>query len=534
MLNDHFVTIDRQCQLVEGVGAWCTLSGQTAEGAAARQWLQAIDEPDRHAIARLLVSNADQRTPFGAEARLRRADGEVRWVAMRFVPSRSSSDGAWLGIVTDIDAEKHRDESAALSAHFSELFAPDADERTILRTLAGIAVPAFADCCTVHLLRDDGTIENVAVVGAEESQVDATRRLERFSRIAPDAPLHSALRTACVQLHARVTEEFLLEHLAADPADGEFLRSLGVRSLIVAPIVIRDRAAGAIRFIRSTSERRYCQRDAALAEDVARRAALAIENARSRSEALASGHSRDIFLATLSHEMRTPLTSILGWTQVLRAAGPGSELFGEALHAIEQSANVQQRLIDDLLDVSRIITGKLHLDFAPIAVRELLDSAIGTLAPRAREAGQHIRLTSPDDLTVYGDETRLRQVLWNLLTNAMKFTPPGGLIEVITTADEENVAISVRDTGRGIRAEVLPHVFDRFHQASVADRAKHRGLGLGLAIVRNIVERHGGSVEAQSPGEGKGATFSVRLPVYRNQVDAKEQSNDTSADSDYT
>ena len=518
MLNDYFVTIDHDGRLVEGIGAWCTLSGQTAENASAQQWLEAIDEPDRDSIVRLLAANADQRTPFGAEARLRRADGEVRWVAMRFVPSHSSSDGEWRGIVTDIDAEKHRDEAAALSAHFGELFAPDADERTILRTLAGIAVPVFADWCTVHLLRDDGTIENVAVVGAEESQVDATRRLERFSKIAPDAPLHSALRTACIQLHARITEEFLMEHIAADPADGEFLRSLGVRSLIVAPIVIRDRAAGAIRFIRSTSERRYCRRDTALAEDVARRAALAIENARSRSEALASGHSRDIFLATLSHEMRTPLTSILGWTQMLRAAGSGSELFGEALHAIEQSANVQQRLIDDLLDVSRIITGKLHLDFAPIAVPELLDSAIETLAPRAREAGQHIRLTSPDDFTVYGDETRLRQVLWNLLTNAMKFTPAGGLIEVVATADEENVAISVRDTGRGIRSEVLPHVFDRFHQASVEDRAKHRGLGLGLAIVRNIVERHGGSVEAQSPGEGKGATFSIRLPMYRDQV----------------
>ncbi|HEY6139338.1 MAG TPA: ATP-binding protein [Thermoanaerobaculia bacterium] len=517
MLNDHFVTIDR-CELAEGIDAWCALSGQTAEDAAGRQWLQAIDEPDRDAIARLLASSADQRAPFGAEARLRGADGEVRWIALRFVPSRSSSDGGWLGIITDIDAEKHRDEAAALSAHFGELFAPDADERTILRTLARIAVPVFADWCTVHLLRDDGTIENVAAVGAEESQADETVRLERFSRIAPDAPLHSALRTACVQLHARVTEEFLMEHLAADPADGEFLLSLGVRSLIVAPIVIGDRPAGAIRFIRSTSERRYCRRDAALAEDVSRRAALAIENARSRSEALASGHSRDIFLATLSHEMRTPLTSILGWTQMLRAAGPGSGLFAEALHAIEQSANVQQRLIDDLLDVSRIITGKLHVEFAPIAVRELIDSAIETLEPRAREAGQHIRWTLPDDLTVYGDQTRLRQVLWNLLTNAMKFTPSGGLIEVVTTADEENVAISVRDTGRGIRAEVLPHVFDRFHQASVSDRAKHGGLGLGLAIVRSIVERHGGTVDAQSPGEGQGATFSVRLPIYRDQL----------------
>jgi signal transduction histidine kinase len=239
-----------------------------------------------------------------------------------------------------------------------------------------------------------------------------------------------------------------------------------------------------------------------------------------KNDAMGPGSSqeRDIFLATLSHEMRTSLTSILGWTQMLRVAGPGSELFGEALDAIEKSANVQQRLIEDLLDISRIITGKLHLEFAPVEVRGLLGSAVEALTPRAREGGQHIRLAPPRVATVLGDETRLRQVLWNLLTNSLKFTPPGGLIEVSTTAGEDEVTISVRDTGRGIPPEVLPYIFDRFHQVAVADRAKHGGLGLGLALVRSIVERHGGSVEAQSPGEGKGATFLVRLPLYRQEA----------------
>ena len=267
------------------------------------------------------------------------------------------------------------------------------DERAILGTLAKNAVPAFADWCTVHLVRTDGTMENVAVVGADESEGDAARRLERFSKIAADAPLRHALDTAAVQLHST-------EHPAVDEADAEFLRGLGLRSLIVAPIVIRNSAAGAIRFITSRSERRYGDRDVAFAADIARRAALAIDNARSRTEALTSGHSRDIFLATLSHEMRTPLTSILGWTHMLRAGGPGSDLFPEALDAIEQSAKVQHRLIDDLLDVSRIITGKLHLEFAAVDIRGLLDSALETLTPRARAAGQHIRRTSSDGLTV--------------------------------------------------------------------------------------------------------------------------------------
>ena len=365
-----------------------------------------------------------------------------------------------------------------------DAFASSADERAILGKLAQIAVPAFADRCSVHLVRSDGTIENIAVAGDS----DASQQMSRFSRAAPDAAFHDALRTKRVQFDAQ--------------------------SVIVAPIVVRDSAIGAIRFVSTSAARRYHDDDATIANDVSRRAALAIDNARSRAEAMASSHSRDLFLATLSHEMKTPLTSILGWTRMLRADGRGSELFTEALEAIEQSAKVQQRLIDDLLDVSRIITGKLHLEFAPVDVRVLLENSVETLAPRAREQGQHIHLTWPPNASIYGDEMRLRQVLWNLLTNAMKFTPSGGLIELAASANEEAVTISVIDTGRGIRPEVLPHVFDRFHQATVADRAKHGGLGLGLAIVRSIVELHGGRVEAQSAGEGKGATFSVHLPPH--------------------
>ncbi len=374
------------------------------------------------------------------------------------------------------------------------------NERTILKDLARTAVPDFADVCTTHLLRGDGTLENVAAAGADS-------RVERLAPLANDAPLRAVLDRGAVEIHQSV------EGIATSRADEDFLRAAGIRSAIVAPLVIDGAAAGAIRFM-AGSDRRFGEDDRVIAEDVAHRAALAIDNARLRAEVAASGHSRDLFLAMLSHEMKTPLTSILGWTRMLRADGPGSELFAEALEAIEQSANVQQRLIDDLLDVSRIITGKLHLELSRVDIPALLAGAVETLEPRAKENRQHIRRAPAEPVAVYGDETRLRQVLWNLLTNAMKFTPGGGLIEVTTTVDADCVTIAVRDTGRGIRPEVLPHVFDRFHQATVADRAKHGGLGLGLAIVRNIVEMHGGQVEASSAGEGKGATFSVRLPLH--------------------
>lgn len=284
------------------------------------------------------------------------------------------------------------------------------------------------------------------------------------------------------------------------------------RAVLTAPVVIGGKVAGTVRFVRTTSPP-FDSSDEGVAAAAARLLVAAIEHARFRAEAAATAHSRDVFIATFSHEMKTPLTSILGWTRMLRADGPGSDLFNEALEAIEQSANFQQRLIDDLLDVSRIITGKLHLEREPVDVRRLLETAVETLAPRAKENGQHIRLTVGESATVEGDEMRLRQVLWNLLTNAMKYTPAGGLIEVTSAVRDGAVILSVRDTGRGIHPDVLPHVFDRFHQATVADRAKHGGLGLGLAIVRNIVELHGGQVEARSAGEGKGATFSVRLPL---------------------
>ena len=225
--------------------------------------------------------------------------------------------------------------------------------------------------------------------------------------------------------------------------------------------------------------------------------------------------SHELFLAMLSHELKTPLTSILGWTRLLRSDGPASDLFSEALQAIEQSAVAQQRVIDDLLDVSRVMTGKLHLELAPIDVRDVVIAAVETMLPRAKDNGQHIRHSASDGLVVFGDPMRLRQVLWNLLSNAIKYTPAGGLIEVSASSGGERVSICVRDTGRGIPHDVLPHVFDRFHQTTVTDRSKHGGLGLGLAIVRNIVDMHRGSVEAESAGEGKGATFTVHLPAYK-------------------
>jgi len=234
---------------------------------------------------------------------------------------------------------------------------------------------------------------------------------------------------------------------------------------------------------------------------------------------------KDEFLATLSHELRTPLSAILGWTQVLLKARAGSEVDQRrAIEVIDRNARAQVQLIDDLLDLSRIMTGKLRLDLRQIAILDVVRAAIDSAAPAA--ATKEIRLISlldPGRAVVNGDASRLQQVVWNLLTNAIKFTPRGGQVQVLLQRVNSHVELSVSDTGIGIPATFLPQVFDRFSQRDGSSTRAHGGLGLGLAICKQLVELHGGTIRVASPGEGMGTTFSVDLPVSIMQVESERQ-----------
>ncbi|PYS99580.1 MAG: hypothetical protein DMF63_10860 [Acidobacteria bacterium] len=234
-----------------------------------------------------------------------------------------------------------------------------------------------------------------------------------------------------------------------------------------------------------------------------------------RREAEIATRLRDEFMATVSHELKTPLNSILGWARMLRAGDLNEEQVKKALGTIIKNSETQNRLIEDLLDVARIISGKLVLEFEPVNPIELLHDAIGTSTPAASAKNIEIVETSDENAKsaiVYGDRNRLMQVFSNLLINAAKFTPEGGRIEVFLTADDEHVHVSVKDNGIGIKPEFLSLVFERFRQDTSA-RAGNGGLGLGLAIVRQLVEMHGGTVSVQSEGSGKGSEFTVRLPA---------------------
>jgi len=243
-----------------------------------------------------------------------------------------------------------------------------------------------------------------------------------------------------------------------------------------------------------------------------RAAAAAVENERLYREAQAANQAKDDFLATLSHELRTPMTSILGWVQLLRMGTPDPEELTSALETIEMSARVQARLIDDMLDVSRIILGKFRLDMKPIHIATVVDSATETVRPNAESRGVHL-ITSIDraPATVVGDPNRLQQVIWNLLSNAIKFSDTGGTVEITLEFIESQARLTVSDEGQGISPALLPFVFEKLRQAEGIK--SHGGLGLGLAIARHIVDLHGGEIRAESEGEGKGARFIVTLPT---------------------
>jgi signal transduction histidine kinase/ActR/RegA family two-component response regulator len=235
---------------------------------------------------------------------------------------------------------------------------------------------------------------------------------------------------------------------------------------------------------------------------------------RARDDAQTANRAKDEFLAVVSHELRTPLTPVLAWARMLRSGQLDPAAAGRALESIERNVRAQAQLIGDLLDVSRIITGKLRLDVRPVELMPVVEAAIESVRPTADVKGVRLQtVLDPRAGLVAGDPDRLQQVIWNLLSNAIKFTPKGGRVEVRLQRVNSHSEIVVSDTGRGISPEFLPYVFDRFRQADSTLTRSHGGLGLGLAIVRHLIELHGGRVRAESPGESQGATFTVELPV---------------------
>jgi signal transduction histidine kinase/ActR/RegA family two-component response regulator len=289
------------------------------------------------------------------------------------------------------------------------------------------------------------------------------------------------------------------------------------------PLLIRGHAIGALALQLRPGEV-FDDERCALVEAAADQCAQALERARlyaieqlRREELEVSNRLKDDFLGIVSHELRTPLSAILGWARMLKRGVVGPHSQERALDAIERNATLQARLVDDLLDVSRIVSGKLELETGPVDLSSVVDAAVDSVRPSLIAKGVDVRLSLPplcdDVVTVLGDAARLQQVVWNLLTNAIKFTKPGGRIDLRLECEGRVGRISVKDDGIGIPPDVLPHVFERFKQADDSATRQHGGLGLGLSIVRHVVEAHGGTVRALSEGVGRGTEMLVELPT---------------------
>ncbi len=291
------------------------------------------------------------------------------------------------------------------------------------------------------------------------------------------------------------------------------------QSSVAIPMAVMGRIIGTIE-VQSYQKSTFRDEHATAMRMGANLTAVAIQNVRllerestARNEAEESNRLKDEFLATVSHELRTPLTAILGWSRMLEAGSLDGPTAARAIETIRRNAISQAQIINDILDVSRVITGKLYLNLHPIDLTPVIEAAVNVVRPTADAKGIRIETEfSPQPTVITGDANRLQQIIWNLLSNAIKFTPGGGSVSLSVHEIGMQVEVRVADTGQGISRDFLPFVFDRFRQADSTSTRQHGGLGLGLAIARHLVEIHGGTIMAESPGEGKGATFSVRLP----------------------
>ena len=423
----------------------------------------------------------DDPVPFALDYRVQHRDGTVRWVASRgqvvFVGEGTARRAVRLaGTLADITEDKQAAQALAAS---------EAKYRSLFDSID-------TGFCVIEVVWDD--------------QGNATdyRFLEMNPAFVAHTGMHGAVGKTIRQIYPGFEQAFI-DRYARVAHTGEAIRfeesseAMGRWFEVYAfALPHGDQTRVAVLF-GDISERR--------------RSELALKAA--KNEAERTSQMKDEFLATLSHELRTPLNAILGWTQVLRGDPANSQDMEDGLATIERNSRAQNAIIEDLLDMSRIISGKVRLEVQPLDLDQVIKSAVESMRPAADAKGIRLQaLIDPEARMISGDPNRLQQVFWNLLSNAIKFTPKGGKVQVLLERIHSHLEVSVVDSGEGIAAEFLPYVFDRFRQQDASTTRRHGGLGLGLAIVKQLVELHGGGIHVDSSGQGQGTTFRVTLPLW--------------------
>jgi PAS domain S-box-containing protein len=475
---------------------------------------------------------------FQVEQRLRKVDGTYRWHLTRALPMLNEQGEVikWFGTCTDIDDGKRAEEALRktnerlklLSETANNLLLSEQPEEFIDSLFKKLSVHLGLEIYLNYLVnQDQQSLHLHAYGGIDPERTQKIERLKLGQAICGGVALNQ---------QPRVIEN--VQTLTDDST--EFIRSLGITAYVCYPLVARDQQMGTLSF--GTRNRSgFDQDDLALMQVVCDQVATTLERTRlitqlqQQAEDLASSNRmKDEFLAVLSHELRTPLNSMLGWAKLLRTRKFDQTTTNRALETIERNAVSQSQLIEDILDVSRIIQGKLRLRLSPVNLMVPIEAAIDTVRSAADAKGIQIQSQLVSTSLVSGDVDRLQQVVWNLVSNAIKFTPPAGQVEVKLQQVDTDVVLQVSDTGKGISSDFLPYVFDRFRQADASITRSHGGLGLGLAIVRHLVELHGGTIQATSQGEGKGATFTVKLPLLIKEPAEKPSNPEIGSNADTT
>jgi PAS domain S-box-containing protein len=494
-------------------------------------FVEAIHPTDRPRVREALQAAIEKGEEWSGEFRIVPPEGALRWVYgfAKMLPADGAGARRLVGTVQDVtarkgaederaqlireqaaraEAEAARRRAAFLAEVGATLASSSLDDRATLANLARLAVPEVADWCVV-LVVDDGAPEPVAAEHADPTRLADLWELARRPASADNAGgVFEVMRTGEPRLYPTLPPFQQL----SDPEVMRLMERVGYTSMILLPLRARNNTFGCVSL--GAVGRRFTEDDLSLGQSLADRAALVADNARLYREAQEANRMKDEFLATLSHELRTPLNAIVGWTKLLQGGQLDEPTRARAVDTIDRNARAQTQLIEDILDVSRIVAGKLNLDVRAVDLPALVEGALDSVRHAADAKG--VRLVAEIDRGVgpfEGDPGRLQQVAWNLLSNAIKFTPRGGQVVARLRPAGDHVELVVQDDGMGIKPEFLPHVFERFRQADSSSTRPHGGLGLGLAIVRHLVELHGGSVGVTSEGEGKGATFTVRLPL---------------------
>ncbi|BAZ08372.1 multi-sensor hybrid histidine kinase [Calothrix sp. NIES-4071] len=488
---------------------WYDYTGTTFEDMQGWGW-QSVHDPEE--LPKILThwrNSIDAGEMFDMEFPLKGADGIFRWFLTRAYPQKDAQGRVllWFGTNTDISEQKQARE----------------EREQLLKALEQEQIQ-------LRVLLDNIPVAVVLAEAPSGKIVMANKRTEEIFRhpIIFSSDLNSYYEWESYDANGRRTEshEYPLAKVIAtgEPYENEYhyQRGDGTRAWVrIMGAPIKDRNGNLIAAVVGITDI-----DAERQEQERRSQLLETERA-ARTEAERVGRMKDEFLATLSHELRTPLNAILGWSQILRKGKVDSNRMFQGLDTIQRNVRTQAQLIEDLLDMNRIISGKIRLNVQRVDMKSVIEAALETVSLSAEAKGVQLQVVfDPLVGVVSGDPARLQQIIWNLLSNAIKFTPRNGRVQIVLERVSSRVEVSVIDTGQGIKPEFLPHVFERFSQADGSITRKYGGLGLGLSIVRGLTELHGGTVRVTSAGENMGATFTVSLPIAAIELDTVKQNTD--------